>query len=286
MRLVGLIAGLTLALLAEPPGPIARPERAQPRLRRHRRRALAARRAPGARSGCSPPPSTTASSPIPIRSGWAARSTGTASCAPTGGRISSRPGAPSPTPTAAFPAIPTARPAPPPRPTAFSGAPATTTLLSFVGREGYRDPACDFAGRAVRHHDAARQPRPAPERLRPALRHLDRGARPAQVPQSAVRSPPPGTGSAAGHGYAAFLSNDPASPDSRAQPALGRLDRAAVPRRHGLRRLPHRLRPAEAARRPQRIRPGRTSTRWSATSTAASPTCSAAASRRTAWSGS
>ena len=51
-------------------------------------------------------------------------------------------------------------------------------------------------------------------------------------------------------GYAAFLSDDPDEPGQPAEPALGRLGRAAVPDRHGLRRLPHRLRPGEPAGRP------------------------------------
>ena len=40
------------------------------------------------------------------------------------------------------------------RPTASSGARATTSCCSIVGKEGYRDPACDFQDAPVRHHHA------------------------------------------------------------------------------------------------------------------------------------
>ena len=63
-----------------------------------------------------------------------------------------RPGARSPIPTAACRATRTARPRAWTRPTASSGARATTSSCSIVGKEGYRDPACDLRGCAVRHH--------------------------------------------------------------------------------------------------------------------------------------
>ena len=146
--------------------------------------------------------------------------------------------------------------------------------------------------------------RPATSRTRPST------PRPRTAPPTSARAPatstsaPPPARSACGssptrastpaawekiggwEGYAAFLSDDPDEPRQPAEPALGRLGRAAVPHRHGLRRLPHRLRAGQPAGRPDASRPGRTSTRWSATSTAASPSSSAAASRRTGWSGS
>ena len=110
------------------------------------------------------------------------------SCAPTAAATCSRPGARSPTPTAACPATPTARRG---RPTETYGLPLVPgrrrRCSSFVGREGYRDPACDFEDApfdASTPHGAVDQRQ---TRLRPALRHLDRRARPPQVPEPALR---------------------------------------------------------------------------------------------------
>ena len=150
---------------------------------------------------------------------------------------------------------------------------------------GLPRPGLRFRGRALRRLDPARRDRPAPGRLRPLLRHLDRRARPPQVPEPALRRRRLGGDRRLG-GLRRLPLRRPGEPRQPAQPALGRLGRAAVPHRHGLRRLPHRLRPAEPAGRPRRSRRGRTSTPWSATSTAASRTCSAAACRRTGSSGS
>ena len=78
------------------------------------------------------------------RSASAARSTGTASSAPSIAATSSRPGGRSPIPTAASRAIRTARRASPTETWGFPWCPGDDQLLAFVGREGYRDPACDF----------------------------------------------------------------------------------------------------------------------------------------------
>ncbi len=213
MRLVGLLAGLrwpfSLSLPA-PRAPRACSAPPSPPPTPGSRRASA----PGARSGCSPPPSTTASSPTPTRSGSAARSTGTASCAPTGGRTSSRPGAPSPTPTAACPAIPTARPARPPRPTASSGAPATTRCSpSSAARATATPPATSPTRRSTpRRRTAALDQRQSACDLRFGTSTGALGLRKFPNPRFDAAAWDRIGGWA---GYAAFLSNDPASPDSR-----------------------------------------------------------------------
>ena len=207
-------SGRRLPDCASPTPDRPRAERAQPRFRRHQRRALAHRGGGPRDSGCSPPPSTTASSPTPTRSGSAARSTGTRSCAPTAAATSSRPGARSPTPTAASPATPTARRGRPPRPGASSGARATTrsspsSAATATATRPATSPDAPFD--ASTPHGAADQRQ---RHLRPLLRHLHRRARPAEVPQPALR--PRRLGGIGGwEGYAAFLSDDPASPDSR-----------------------------------------------------------------------
>ena len=71
----------------------------------------------------------------------------------------------------------------------FLWCPGDDALLSFVGREGYRDPACDFEDAPFDTSTPHGSARPAPERLRPPFRHLDRRARLSQVSQSALRPP-------------------------------------------------------------------------------------------------
>ena len=87
-------------------------------------------------------------------------------------------------------------------------------------------------------------------------------------------------------GYGAFLSDDPNDPDSR----LNRLWDGSVepPFRIGMACGACHIAydPLKPPGRSEASRPGRTSTRWSATSTAASRTCSAAACRRTGSNGS
>ena len=117
----------------------------------------------------------------------AARSTGTGSCAPTVAASCSRPGARYPTPTAACRATRTARRARPPRPMASSGARATTTLLSFVGREGYRDPACDFEDAPFDTSTPHGARRPAPVACDLRFGTSTGRARLAQVPEPALR---------------------------------------------------------------------------------------------------
>ena len=196
------------------------------------------------------------------------------------GTISSRPGARSPIRIAASRAIP--------------NCPATSLDgdLRLPVVPGRRRACCNSSAAkatAIRPATFADSPfdastphgvdRPAPERLRPPLRHLDRRARPAKVSQSALRR-----GQVAGAQRIAGelgglcqagVGNRRAARTRRRQPALRRLGRAAVPHRHGLRRLPHRLRSAEAAGRPEQSGLGEHRRRWSATSTAACRRCSA-----------
>ena len=154
---------------------------------------------------------------------------------------------------------------------ASSGARATTTLLAFVGREGYRDPACDFADApfdASTPHGAVDQRQSG---LRPPLRHLDRARSACASSRTRASTPPPGSGSAAGRAMPRFLSDDPADPDSR----LNRLWDGSVepPFRIGMACGACHIAydPLNPPADPDASGAGRTSTRWSATSTAASP---------------
>ena len=102
-----------------------------------------------------------------------------------------------------------------PRPTASSGARATTTLLSFVGREGYRDPACDFEDAPFdtsTPHGAADQRQSACD-LR--FGTSTGRARPAQVPQPALRPRRLGADRRLGGLRRASCPTIPTSPDSR-----------------------------------------------------------------------
>ncbi len=69
----------------------------------------------------------------------------------------------------------------------FDWCPGDEELLKFVGREGYRDPACDFSDPAVDPNDLHSGTRSAPVRVRPRVRHVDRRARLSQVPEPALR---------------------------------------------------------------------------------------------------
>ena len=240
---------------------------------------------PGARSGCSRRRSTTASSPIPTRSGSAAaidwyeflRADRRGDLFDAWGAI--------PDPDCCVPGDPDCPARSPTETYGLLWCPGDDALLAFVGREGYVDPACDFEDAPFDALDAARRGRPAAVGLRPPLRHLDRGARLPEVPEPAVRRRGLGADRRLGglRGVPVRRSRRPGQP---AEPALGRLGRAAGADRHGLRRLPHRLRPGEPAGRPRPSGAGRTSTRWSATSTAGCRTCSATGCRRTGSSGS
>ena len=115
---------------------------------------------------------------------------------------------------------------------------------------GLPRPGLRLRGRALRHLDPARRRRPAPEHLRPLLRHLHRRARPAEVPEPALRPRRLGEDRRLG-GLRRLPLRRPAEPRQPAEPALGRLGRAAVPHRHGLRRLPHRLQAGQPAGRPR-----------------------------------
>ena len=165
-------------------------------------------------SGCSPPPSTTASSPTPTRSASAARSTGTPCSAPTAAATSSRPGAPSPTPTAASRAIPTAPPARRPRPTASPGARATTrSSPSSAARATATPPATS------RTRPSTPPPRTASADQRQSTCDLYFGTSTGALGLRKFPNPrfDPAAWEKIGgwEGYAAFLSDDPESPDSR-----------------------------------------------------------------------
>ena len=94
----------------------------------------------------------------------------------------------------------------------FDWCPGDDELLAFVGRDGYRDPACDYKDAPVDsadpHHKAKDQRQSL---LRSRVRNVDRRARLSQVPQSALRQGPLAQG-------------------QRQPRELGRLSRDASPR--------------------------------------------------------
>ena len=107
--------------------------------------------------------------------------------APRTSATCSRPGAPYPIRTAACRAIRTVRRKSLDETYGFQYCPGDEELLKFVGTRGLSRSRLRLQGCAVQHVHAAWQRRSAPERLRSAVRHLDRRARPAQIPQSALR---------------------------------------------------------------------------------------------------
>ena len=124
-------------------------------------------------------------------------------------------------------------------------------LLKYVGKPGYRDPACDLKDAPACAGRRARAQRPAPVFLRPGVRHLHRRARLSQVSQPALqrREVAQIERRQARHvGRLRPQAVDQSQDHRRAyQPSGRRLHRAAVPDRHVLRLLPHRLRSAQPA---------------------------------------
>jgi hypothetical protein len=68
----------------------------------------------------------------------------------------------------------------------FDWCPGDETLLQFVGKPGYRDPACDFKEGDVAAGDPEGHQKGARRQLQPGLRHFDRRARFPQVSQPAL----------------------------------------------------------------------------------------------------
>ena len=101
-----------------------------------------------------------------------------------------------------------------PRPTGFLWCPGDDALLAFVGRDGYRDPACDFADAPF---DAS-TPHGATDQRQNAC-DLYFGTSTGALGLRKFPNPrfDPAAWEAIGgwEGYGAFLSDDPASPDSR-----------------------------------------------------------------------
>ena len=158
--------------------------------------------------------------------------------------------------------------------------PADVRRQGRLSRSGLR-----LRGRAVRHDDAAR--RASTSARAPATSSsAPRPARSACASSpTRASTPPPGSKIGGLGGLRRLPLRRRGQPRQPPEPALRRLDRAAVPDRHGLRLLPHRLRPAEPAGRPSNSDMGEHQRRWSATSTPASRSCSAPACRRTGSSG-
>jgi hypothetical protein len=69
----------------------------------------------------------------------------------------------------------------------FDWCPGDEELLKYVGKEGYRDPACDFRDAAAEAGDPEGHQSGRERQLPSGLRHLDRRARFPQVPQPALR---------------------------------------------------------------------------------------------------
>ena len=137
----------------------------------------------------------------------------------------------------------------------FDWCPGDDELLKFVGKRGLPRPGVRLPRRAARPGRSAQAARrPAPVGVRSRVRHVDRRARLSQVSQSALR--PRSAGEKLNGGLAQLgglpQDDDPADRQvgrcARA-PARRRLDRAAVPDRHVVRLVPHRVRSARIRRR-------------------------------------
>ena len=185
MRLPGLFAALLLAF-ALACRAVEGAERAQPGLRRDQRRAIAVRagraRDLDVRDRLQRPLLHLHLSAAARRGDRLVRHP----AAPTGATSCSRPGARSRTRLlrAGRPGLPGALARP--RPTASSGARATTRCCRSSGATATATrPATSRTRRSTPRR--RRRGRPAAERLRSPFRHLDRRARAAQVPEPALR---------------------------------------------------------------------------------------------------
>ena len=252
MRFAALFAALALAILAAFSARArAGAERAEPRLRRDRRRSSRPPSAPGREIWMFATAFNdrffTYSYPAAARRrDRLVRDP----AAPTAAATSSRPGARSPTPTAACPGDP--------------------ELPGALGDRDLRLPLVPGRRRRCSPSSAARATatRPATSRTRRSTpRRRTAPSTSARAPATSASAPRPARSACASsptrastprawekiggwEGYAAFLSDDPTSPDSRLNRLWDGSVEPPVPHRHGLRRLPHRLRPAEAAGRP------------------------------------
>jgi len=244
------------------------------------------RREPGARSGSSPPPSTIASTPIPIRSVSARRSTGSASSARRASAIFSKAGAPSPILIAASPATPTVRPGRSTRPMA-SMVPWRRRALEIRRPRGYRDPACDFRdapfNMSTPHGTVDQRQSACDLRFGTSTGALGLRKFPTALRRGAMEKLNGGRRS--WDGYRALLSGDAATPDAR----VNRLFDGSIepPFRIGMACGACHIAydPLKPPADPS-IPHGRASTASSATSTAACRRCSARACRSTASNGS
>ncbi len=121
------------------------------------------------------------------RSGWAPRSTGSRSSPRKTSATCSRAGASRPIPTAAFPGDPNCPARTLDETYGFQYCKGDDELLKFVGREGYRDPACDFQDAPFNvgtpHGEIDQRQSPCDLLFGTSTGALG----PAQVPQSALR---------------------------------------------------------------------------------------------------
>ena len=168
----------------------------------------------------------------------------------------------------------------------FDWCPGDEELLKFVGKDGYRDPACDFKDAPVDANDPHHKDKDQRQSSCDLAFGTSTGAlgfRKFPNPRFDKERWLKVNGSLASwEGFDKRMSERSRSrSDSRDEPSRRRLDRAAVPHRHRLRLVPHRVRSAAIRPRIRRIRSGRTSRARSATSTRASPRSSLAACRRT-----
>ena len=69
----------------------------------------------------------------------------------------------------------------------FDYCPGDDALLSFVGKEGYRDPACDFQDAPVERERPTWPEGSASERMRPRVRDINRRPRLQEVSQPALQ---------------------------------------------------------------------------------------------------
>ena len=133
----------------------------------------------------------------------------------------------------------------------FQWCPGDDQLLPYVGKEGYRDPACDFRDAPVDPtdpHAKSADQRQSPCDLEFGTSTGALGYRKFPNPRFDRKRWLALNGSLASwEGYRGAMSKNGAPQRRRSQSPRRRLDRTALPDRHDLRLVPHRVRSAESA---------------------------------------
>ena len=133
----------------------------------------------------------------------------------------------------------------------FQWCPGDDQLLPYVGKEGYRDPACDFRDAPVDPtdpHAKSADQRQSPCDLAFGTSTGALGYRKFPNPRFDPKRWLALNGSLASwEGYRGAMSKNGAPQRRRTQSPRRRLDRTALPDRHDVRLVPHRVRSAESA---------------------------------------